>query len=78
MTEAEKMNAYIWAAKVDSEAIPMLALNKGDVFVWPHNREGNRKTYCGRGWFEVGGKRYRSCIKTAVVKVNQGDSTTND
>ena len=44
MTDTEKMNAYIWAAKVDS-----------------------------KGWFSVGGKRYRVSVKTAILPITNGE-----
>lgn len=69
MTETELMNAYIWAAKIDSRAVPLLALNKGDRFVWPRNQDSNQKTYRGRGWYLSGSKTCRASTKTAVIPI---------
>lgn len=69
MTETELMNAYIWAAKMDSRAVPLFALNKGDLFVWPRNQDGNQKTYRGRGWYSSDGRTCRASTKTAVIPI---------
>ena len=69
MTETELMNAYIWAAQVDSKAVPLLALNKGDRFVWPRGQDINPKTYRGRGWYLSDGKSCRASMKTAVIPI---------
>jgi len=72
MTETELLNAYIWAAKIDAKAVPLLALNKGDEFVWPRGQDGNRKTYRGRGWYSSGGRTcHRASTKTAVIPITK-------
>lgn len=81
MTETEKMQAYIWAAKVHPKAVPVLSLSKGEMFVWPvpgKDWGNNYMVYRGRGWYcyhdSVGDKRcrcYRIGVKTAVIQVKE-------
>jgi hypothetical protein len=73
MTNNEIINAYIWAAKAESGAVPVLDLNKGDRFVWAGmgGHSNPVKVYCGRGWYQRPGveKKFRTGMKTAVRKV---------
>ncbi len=82
MTENEKMNAYIWAAKVHPKAIPLVGLAKGDKFVWPPPiltpGDSNVKLYRGSGWYRVldafgnpVGRCFRTGVKTAVIQVKE-------
>ena len=76
MTEAEKMNAYVWAARVQAGAVPLLHLSKGDKFVWAGLDLGRTKVYRGRGWYShingsKSGKCFRSGVKTAVIQVKE-------
>ena len=82
MTEAERMNAYIWAAKVHTYAVPLFDLQKGDRFVWPPPIlapvDSNVKLYRGSGWYRVldasgkpVGRCFRTSVKTAVIRVRE-------
>jgi len=70
MTDNDRMNAYIWAARVAPGAVPLLALDKGDEFVWPRI-PGQTKVYRGRGWYSIKGERMaaRASTKTAIIKL---------
>lgn len=71
MTDNEKMNAYIWASKVAPNAVPLLDLQKGDVFEWAL-RPGKPKVYRGRGWYYLQGSNSsvgRASTRTAVIKI---------
>lgn len=72
MTENEKSIAFVWAAKVNSAAIPLFALKKGEQFSWP-NGGSPVLTYCGRGWYSAAGypNKWRAGTKTAVIPVEQ-------
>lgn len=71
MTDNEKMSAYIWAAQVAPNAVPLLDLQKGDVFVWPRT-PGQPKVYRGRGWYSLKATTAtagRASTRTAVIKI---------
>ena len=63
------MSAFIWAAKAGG--VPLGSLKKGDKFVWPNASDPTPRVYCGRGWFTYHGKKCRSGVKAAVIKVSQ-------
>lgn len=76
MTEAEKMNAYIWAAKVETGAVPLFAISKGDKFRWASIIAPSMTIfeYRGGGWckrVDGRGKCFRSGVKTAVIQVKE-------
>ena len=67
MTDNEKMYAYIFAAQIHPNAVPLLHLKKGDNFHWPHGK--STLTYSGKGWYK--NERNQSCranTKTAVIR----------
>ena len=74
MTDNEKVNAYIWAAKMAPDAVPLMHLDKGDEFVWART-PGPPKLYRGRGWYRINdrdggtGSIGRASVKTAVIKL---------
>lgn len=80
MTETEKMNAYIWAAKMHPRAVPLMDLQKGEKFIWPPPiltpGDSNVKLYRGSGWYRVldaadkpVGRCFRTNVRTAVIRV---------
>lgn len=74
MTDTEKMNAYIWAAKMNPVSVPLLDLKKGDKFLWACdslNGTHIKKTYCGKGWYLLDGhnRKARAGTKTAVIRI---------
>lgn len=78
MTEEERMNAYIWAAKIHPEAIPAMGLQKGDRFNWANAADVGIKVYRGRGWycyldsiFDKKVRCYRIRAKTAVIQIKE-------
>jgi hypothetical protein len=79
MTESEISSAYIWAAKVHPDAVPIMALSKGDKFRWPGN-DLCEKVYHGRGWCSspLRVKKFRTSVKTAVLAINQNTISKGD
>lgn len=69
MTDNEKMSAYIFAAQLHPNAVPLLDLKKGDTFHWPN---GNSTfTYSGTGWYKnARNVSFRANTKTAVIRKN--------
>lgn len=66
--ENELISAYVWAAC--RGGVSLLSLEKGDSFLWSHTEDKAIKIYCGRGWYRLGGRKFRASTKSAVRKVN--------
>jgi hypothetical protein len=63
-------SAYVWATVIHEDAVPLLHLNKGDKFRWPHDDANIERIYCGRGWYSTDGKKFRTGTKTAVLPLS--------
>lgn len=79
MTEREISSAYIWAAKLHPDAVPLMALSKGDKFRWPW-KDAHDKVYHGRGWYSspLRKKKLRASIRTSVLAINQNPISKGD